>query len=90
MDGMHVINGTARETHSSSEMNWTPVLSQSSHRPLSSSGESIAPVGLAGDERMRPLRAGSPDAARAFWAAASSTAVRLYSALTATLTTSHP
>ena len=55
------------------------VLFRCATRPLtlSSSGLSIAPVGLAGDERMSPLIGGTPAAVRASCAAASSLAVTL-------------
>ena len=50
----------------SSEMNCTAVRSHSSHRSFSSSGESIAPVGLAGEESINPLIGRSPARARSF------------------------
>eukprot|EP00967_Tisochrysis_lutea_P126416 scaffold213643_cov31-Tisochrysis_lutea.AAC.6 len=66
-------------------MNCTPVASHSSQRPLSSSGVSIAPVGLAGDDSISPLIGDFPSAARTAWPAASSLAVTLYRSSTASV-----
>jgi len=76
--------------YSSSEMNCTPVRSQCSQSALSSSGVKIAPVGFAGLERIRPLMAGSPAAARSCWPAARTAAVTLYFASTGREMTSTP
>ncbi len=67
-----------------------PFLSQYSQRPLSSSGVSMAPVGLDGEERMRPLTFFHRQRPRRRTTRCSSLAVTLNSSFTGTVTTLQP